>query len=85
MDENGKSYYGTVVALDGYTWDVKRVLGKVTGLSQEHGIVSIPDTDVFDKLKVGDMVAVIPVHSCLTANLMKGYVTTSGEPVEMMI
>jgi D-serine deaminase-like pyridoxal phosphate-dependent protein len=59
-DKNGDKYFGTVVALDGYSWDVKKVLGKVTGLSQEHGIVNMPDTDVFDKLNVGDMVAVIP-------------------------
>jgi len=84
-DKNGDKYFGTVVALDGYSWDVKNVLGKVTGLSQEHGIVNMPDTDVFDKLNVGDMVAVIPVHSCLTANLMMGYVTTSGERIGTMV
>ena len=84
-DEAGKDYYGTVMALDGYSSDVKRVIGKVTGLSQEHGIVKIVDEGMFGNINVGDMVAVLPVHSCLTANLMKGYVTTLGERIGMVV
>ena len=83
-DSSGKNYFGTVVALDGYSWDVNTILGKVTGLSQEHGIVTVDDEQIFDSIGIGDMVAVLPVHSCLTANLMKGYITTEGERLWMM-
>ena len=39
-------------------------------LSQEHGIVHCSEA-FFKKTKVGDLVGIIPIHSCLTANLMK--------------
>ena len=81
-DEKGESYYGVAVALDNYTWSVKDVIGRVTKLSQEHGIIK-PENDI-DKTNIGDMVAVIPVHSCLTANLMKGYTTTEGRVISTM-
>ena len=31
--------------------------------------------------QVGDLVEIIPVHSCLTANLMGSYLTTEGEHI----
>ncbi|MCL3781596.1 alanine racemase [Prolixibacteraceae bacterium JC049] len=42
----------------------------LTQLSQEHGILTMPDS-LLDEVKLGDIVEIIPVHSCLTANLMK--------------
>lgn len=42
----------------------------ITQLSQEHGVVSYSDS-VIGKVKVGDILEVVPVHSCLAANLMK--------------
>jgi D-serine deaminase-like pyridoxal phosphate-dependent protein len=83
-DTDGKPFYGTVVALDGYTPDVRNIIGTITGLSQEHGIVSVNDNIPFNSINIGDMVAVLPVHSCLTANLMQGYITTKGEKISMM-
>jgi D-serine deaminase-like pyridoxal phosphate-dependent protein len=44
----------------------------VTGLSQEHGIVSIAPADweeLAGGMKAGDHVLVFPAHSCLTCNL----------------
>jgi D-serine deaminase-like pyridoxal phosphate-dependent protein len=42
----------------------------VKSLSQEHGILSVT-TNYLDNKKPGDIVYIIPVHSCLTAHLMK--------------
>ena len=42
----------------------------IKNLSQEHGIVKVSN-DIINKLKLGDLLYFIPVHSCLTANLMK--------------
>jgi len=39
-------------------------------LSQEHGIVHCTE-EFFSRTKIGDLIGVIPVHSCLSANLMK--------------
>jgi D-serine deaminase-like pyridoxal phosphate-dependent protein len=52
-------------------------------LSQEHGIVQA-EIDLFDQVDVGDLLLVIPVHSCLTADLMGHFLTLTGKPVEMM-
>jgi D-serine deaminase-like pyridoxal phosphate-dependent protein len=44
----------------------------VHSLSQEHGIVkSYPE--IVEKARVGDILMILPVHSCLTANLLKDY------------
>jgi len=42
----------------------------VISLSQEHGIIRIENSDI-SKFKIGDLIEIIPVHSCLTANLLK--------------
>lgn len=52
-------------------------------LSQEHGIIKVTPAN-FRAIKVGDVVEIIPVHSCLTANLMGHYVTTEGETIRMI-
>lgn len=82
-DDQGVIHYGIVVELNGNQWNIRRVLGHVTRISQEHGIVSMTPLGE-QQMAVGVNVAVLPVHSCLTANLMRRYVLTSGEVAEMM-
>ena len=41
----------------------------VISLSQEHGIIKV-DKNNFDKIKIGDVIGITPVHSCLAVNLM---------------
>ncbi len=52
-------------------------------MSQENGILKITYKD-FHLINVGDLVEIIPVHSCLTANLMGSYYTTEGEHLSMI-
>ena len=75
-------FYGLAVSWDGNNWDTSMLLGKVRSLSQEHGIVSL--TQHGFNLKPGDLVAVLPIHSCLTATLMKNFTTLDGEVIETM-
>jgi D-serine deaminase-like pyridoxal phosphate-dependent protein len=44
----------------------------VSGLSQEHGIVKVTP-EVFSSIKPGDLLGILPVHSCLTAQCMGSY------------
>lgn len=76
------SIYGLVFSWDGKNWDTANLLGKISSLSQEHGILSL--TQQGCNLKPGDLVAVLPVHSCLTANLMRKYITMNGDEIETM-
>ncbi|MFO7655281.1 MAG: alanine racemase [Candidatus Krumholzibacteriia bacterium] len=54
-------------------------------LSQEHGVVGA-EPAVFDAaladLRPGDLVLVLPVHSCLTADLYGSYLTMTGRRIE---
>ncbi|MBK8048604.1 MAG: hypothetical protein IPK16_16675 [Anaerolineales bacterium] len=57
-------------------------------LSQEHGIVQAEPAayaEVLGRLQVGDLLAVVPIHSCLTADLLKHYATLDGCTIDMMI
>nr|WP_321453001.1 alanine racemase [uncultured Carboxylicivirga sp.] len=83
-NKNGEVYYGTAVSLNKYNWDTNKKIGEVTKLSQEHGIIKV-SKDVMETTKIGDVLAILPIHSCLTANLMKEYLTTNGEIIKMML
>ncbi len=74
--------FGLAMGWDGQNWETEPLLGKVRSLSQEHGILSL--TLAGCNLKPGDLVAVLPVHSCLTANLMRKYYTLDGKLIETM-
>jgi D-serine deaminase-like pyridoxal phosphate-dependent protein len=53
----------------------------LSSISQEHGIIDA-DLDLFATTDIGDLVVVLPVHSCLTANLFSEYQTLSGEAIK---
>ena len=50
-------------------------------VSQEHGLLSCTP-DFFEKAKIGDLIPIYPIHSCLTANLMRSYRTTTGKCID---
>ncbi len=52
-------------------------------ISQEHGVIKGSD-DFIENCKIGAIVKVLPVHSCMTADLLKRIVTTDGEEIAMM-
>jgi D-serine deaminase-like pyridoxal phosphate-dependent protein len=49
----------------------------LVGLSQEHGTLEVSPA-LFDRIQLGDWIAVSPVHACLTANLYREYRTCDG-------
>lgn len=62
--------YGKIVSLNsnGIGDTIKDMY--VNSVSQEHGIVSVP-SDSIDSYSVGDILYILPVHSCMTANLLR--------------
>ncbi|MCF8331847.1 MAG: alanine racemase [Bacteroidales bacterium] len=59
-------------------------LGYLKSLSQEHGVVKLYP-GVGRNLKAGDTVSVIPVHSCLVADMATHYLeASSGQVIEKM-
>lgn len=65
--QNGETSYGMVCSFDGNTWGNPIEECYVKSLSQEHGVVSFTNDFPF---KVGDLMAILPIHSCLTVDLM---------------
>ncbi len=55
----------------------------VKSLSQEHGIISVPNHDL-DKYKIGDYLMILPIHVCMTGNLMKSYTTFDGQNISRL-
>jgi D-serine deaminase-like pyridoxal phosphate-dependent protein len=77
---NGERIYGNVVLLEDKGWS-KPINGSyLAGLSQEHGIIRTT-RDIIEEIRIGDILGVLPVHSCLTANLLQGYQTLDGENI----
>lgn len=83
FDENEQKFFGEVVILNEEGWSDIIPEAKLISVSQEHGILKV-NQEVFDALKVGDIVGILPIHSCLTANLMGEYLTFSGQKLEHM-
>lgn len=80
---DGKSVYGKVVLLNSDGWKEFVPQCYLSSLSQEHGIINMPE-DYISLFKPGDLIGVIPVHSCLTADLAGGYLKTDGTPADHM-
>jgi D-serine deaminase-like pyridoxal phosphate-dependent protein len=78
----GQLIYGQIATFKSGSWSSIDDGNEVISLSQEHGIVQATDT-LFEHTKVGDILLVLPVHSCLTANLLGRYLTLDGEVIEM--
>jgi D-serine deaminase-like pyridoxal phosphate-dependent protein len=56
------------------------------GVSQEHGNIAVVPAKALEDYNVGDLLFVLPVHSCMTADSLKykGYRTTDNEHLERM-
>ena len=81
MDDGSKNF-GQVVKLENQGWGQPLTEWSVSSLSQEHGILESASEEAFTKIKVGDFIGILPIHSCLTADAMKGYLTLEGLPLE---
>ena len=75
LEHNGKVFFGQAIRLD--TWQVIEEV-YVKKLSQEHGIIHLPD-HLWEAYQVGELIGVIPVHACLTADMHSHYFTRNGE------
>lgn len=84
---DGSPDFGHVAPLGPGGWGAAFPGVYLRSVSQEHGIVRATP-EAYDRwlapLAVGDLVAVLPIHSCLTADLLKKYMTLDGTPIGMM-
>ncbi len=79
-DPSGRSTYGQPVILKADGWEKLSGDSYVSSVSQEHSIIKADD-EFFDSVSTGDVIGIVPVHSCLAANLMGSYLTLDGERI----
>jgi D-serine deaminase-like pyridoxal phosphate-dependent protein len=87
---DGQNVFGLVVEMEGrnqrsqgHDWISIVKGGVVTRLSQEHGVVILPQP-AFKRLNIGDLLYVIPAHVCLTVSALGQYCTTDGKIITTM-
>ena len=75
-------FFGRVMHFKGHNWDTSAPIGFLKAVSQEHGTIQLNNTETI--LRPGDLVAVLPAHACLAANLMKEFcILETGERLGM--
>lgn len=76
--------YGLLAEYKDNSWGKGTEELYITSLSQEHGIIHCPGSKLLNDAKCGQQIAVIPVHSCLTADCMGDYYITGGGRADHM-
>jgi D-serine deaminase-like pyridoxal phosphate-dependent protein len=85
--DDGSPSYGALVRLNDAGWSEPIAEAWLRSLSQEHGVVRATKSAWeagLDHVQIGELLGVLPVHSCLTADLLKEYRPLHGERVKMM-
>lgn len=77
---NGERIYGYAVLFEDDGWSRPINGCFLADLKQEHGIIRTTK-EIVEELRIGDVIGILPVHSCLTATLLKGYQTLDGENI----
>lgn len=83
FDADEQKFFGEMVIIEENGWSPIVEGAKLSSLSQEHGVLKVND-DLIKTLNVGDVIGILPIHSCLTANLMRSYLTLDGQKMEHM-
>ncbi len=79
----GKPSYGFQVEISETGWGSILPQCSIVRVSQEHGILAVPGERI-QSYHPGEIVLIIPAHSCLTAHLMRRYCNLQGKSLEMM-
>ena len=85
LNNKREKVYGLVVKLNQNGWSEPLPDSWVSNLSQEHGIIKVSkNKKLFESLNIGEIVGVLPVHSCLAANLTNNYKTINGDIINKL-
>lgn len=81
IDTDGRRIFGLVALQSDGGWSLPLPGAYVARLSQEHGIVHLPRR-YRRRLREGDLLVILPVHSCLTAECMRSYLHLDGMRID---
>lgn len=80
---DGTEIFGKIALPENNKWGNTLKNSYVSSFSQEHGILKI-SSEEFGRIKEGDLVYILPVHSCMTADLMQSYMLSDGSYIDHM-
>jgi D-serine deaminase-like pyridoxal phosphate-dependent protein len=84
LTKSGQTIYGEIVQFTKNGWEpIEGAFLKK--ISQEHGIVHVTPKTSSEILTIGNVIGVLPVHSCLVADMMTAQQTLSGDQIRKMI
>lgn len=81
IEIDGKEIFGIPVRINDKGWGEPIKKGYVSSLSQEHGIINLPNSQLVH-FNIGDLIGVLPVHSCLAAEASGAYRTLTGQMID---
>lgn len=81
IDSDGNKNFGEVVYLDETGWTIPEDRSFLKSISQEHGVIKASDS-LLAKVQVGDLLGILPVHSCMTADCMGEYLSLDGKKID---
>jgi len=80
---DGKPVFGKLVQRTEKGWSIMEEAVYLSSISQEHGVLD-QCGKLIREVNIGDQLHFLPVHSCLTANLMREYRTLEGDRITTM-
>lgn len=78
VSDGSTTHFGLPVFLDESGWQMMGGNNYVKAISQEHGIVRCTSENI-NSINIGELLGILPVHSCLTADLMMEYHNLEGK------
>lgn len=78
---DGSPYFGLVALPSESGWTSSIADTWLSKIAQEHGTIHAR-RDFIDEVKIGDVLMILPIHSCLTANLHQVFQTIEGKVLE---
>jgi len=78
---DGQKNFGEVVYFTKEGWTIPAETSYLKSISQEHGLIQASD-ELMARAKIGDILGIFPIHSCMTADCMREYHTLQGEVVD---
>ena len=81
VQADGSKNFGEVVLLHDQGWTIPKHYSYVKSISQEHGIIQASE-ELLASVQVGDLLGILPVHSCMTADCMGFYLGLDGKIID---
>lgn len=83
LNIDGKQLFGRIIRREGNKRILLNEMNYINDLSQEHGQIKVSPQE-YNKFKIGDLVEILPVQSCLAVHAMGWYMTTEGQIIKTM-